>query len=160
MDCLLCHTSIDNSARETALGEGDFSWANSAPLGTLNALTHENDQWLWNAAVFQPNGSLTAGLLVIRKPQDENCAQCHGIAESSLDIPLTITADSHKRHNTERTGQLVSPQKLLNSGLNISGKENLNYPFDIHADRVVGCVSCHYSLNNPVFRKPSGAPGF
>jgi hypothetical protein len=71
MDCLLCHTSIDNSARETALGKGDFSWANSAPLGTLNALTHENNQWRWNAAVFQPDGSLTAGLLDIRKPQDK-----------------------------------------------------------------------------------------
>jgi len=151
MDCLLCHTNIDNSARETALGEGDYSWANSAPLGTLGALKRENDQWLWNAAAFQPNGSLTPGLLDIRKPLDENCALCHGIAESSLDVPLTITADSHKRHNTERTGQLISPQKLLNSGLNISGKENLNYPFDVHADRVVGCVNCHYSLNNPVF---------
>ena len=151
MDCLLCHTSLDNSARETALGEGDFSWANSAPLGTLGALTHESDQWLWNAAAFQPNGSLTPGFLDIRKPLDENCALCHGIAESSLDVPLTITADSHKRHNTERTGQLISPQKLLNSGLNISGKESLNYPFDIHTDRVVGCVNCHYSLNNPVF---------
>jgi thiosulfate reductase cytochrome b subunit len=73
------------------------------------------------------------------------------MADNSLDIPLTISADQHTRHNTDRTGQIISPQKLLNSGLNISGKEDLNYPFDVHTDRVVGCVNCHYSLNNPVY---------
>jgi thiosulfate reductase cytochrome b subunit len=35
--------------------------------------------------------------------------------------------------------------------LNIAGKEGLNHAFDIHSDRVVGCVNCHYSLNNPVY---------
>ncbi len=90
-------------------------------------------------------------MLDIRKPRDENCAQCHGIAETSLDYPLTISADQRTRHNTDRTGQIISPQKLLNSGLNISGKEELNFPFDVHTDRVVGCVNCHYSLNNPVY---------
>jgi len=151
MDCLLCHTSIDQSSRGAALEAGDFAWANSAPLSTLDVLTFENGQWQWNAAKFQVNGALSANLFEIRKPGDENCAQCHGIADNDLEAPLTITADSYKRHNTERTGQLISPQKLLNSGLNISGKEDLNYPFDVHSDRVVGCVNCHYSLNNPVY---------
>jgi Ni/Fe-hydrogenase b-type cytochrome subunit len=27
----------------------------------------------------------------------------------------------------------------------------LTHAFDVHADRVVGCVNCHYSLNNPVY---------
>ncbi len=151
MDCLLCHTRIDNAARESALERGDFEWANSLPFSTLGVLTAEQGQWHWNAADFLPDGSLRKGLLEVGKPRDENCAQCHGIVENSLDDPLTIPADIRKRHNTERTGQLISPQKLLNSGLNISGKESLNYPFDVHSDRVVGCVNCHYSLNNPVF---------
>ncbi len=151
MDCLLCHTSIDNSAREAALGNGDFAWANSAPLSTLDILVQQDGQWSWDASKFQANGALLDGLLDIRKPRDENCAQCHGIAGNSLDVALTIPADMHARHNTNRTGQIVSPQKLLNSGLNISGKEDLNYPFDVHSDRVVGCVNCHYSLNNPVY---------
>jgi thiosulfate reductase cytochrome b subunit len=152
MDCLLCHTPIeDQSARQAALGNGDFAWANSAPLSTLGVLLNVNGQWQWDATKFQPNGALQKGLLDIHKPRDENCAQCHGIAENSLDTPLTIPADLEARHNTDRTGQIISPQKLLNSGLNISGKESLNYPFDVHTDRVVGCVNCHYSLNNPVY---------
>ena len=152
MDCLLCHTAItDHSARETALASGDFAWANSASLSSLNILVLQDGEWLWDESKFQANGALQKGLLDIHKPRDENCSQCHGMADNSLDYPLTISADQHARHNTDRTGQIISPQKLLNSGLNISGKEELDYPFDVHTDRVVGCVNCHYSLNNPVF---------
>ena len=151
MDCLLCHTSIDQTARNTALANGEFAWANTAPLSSLDVLYQQDGQWLWDLSKFQFNGALQPGLLNIRKPNDQNCAQCHGIAENNLEVPLTISADLDSRHNTDRTGQIISPQKLLNSGLNISGKEELNFPFDVHTDRVVGCVNCHYSLNNPVY---------
>ncbi|MDX2416260.1 MAG: cytochrome b/b6 domain-containing protein [Xanthomonadales bacterium] len=151
MDCLLCHTDLDQSARTAALGSGDFAWANSAPLSSMEILVQADGQWQWDVSKFQANGALQKGLLDIRKPRDENCSLCHGIAENSLDRPLTIPVDQNARHNTSRTGQIISPQKLLNSGLNISNKEELNYPFDVHSDRVVGCVNCHYSLNNPVY---------
>jgi len=152
MDCLLCHTAIDDhSARESAIKNGDFAWANSASLSSLDILVQQDGQWQWDASKFQANGALQPGLLDIHKPRDENCSQCHGMAENSLDEPLTISAELGTRHNTDRTGHIISPQKLLNSGLNISGKEDLNYPFDVHSDRVVGCVNCHYSLNNPVY---------
>jgi thiosulfate reductase cytochrome b subunit len=151
MDCLLCHTDINQSARAAALGSGDFAWANSAALSTLGVLLKSDGQWLWDASKFEANGALQKDLLNIRKARDGNCALCHGIIENSLDKPLTIPADQNTRHNTNRTGQIISPQKLLNSGLNISGKENLDYPFDVHTDRVIGCVNCHYSLNNPVY---------
>ena len=151
MDCLLCHTDIDHAARDEALGNGDFAWANSASLSSLGVLVKTGEQWQWDSSMFEASGALKKGLLDIRKPRDENCALCHGIAENNLDRPLTIPESQNARHNTSRTGQLISPQKLLNSGLNIAGKEDLSYPFDVHADRVVGCVNCHYSLNNPVY---------
>jgi len=151
MDCLLCHTDIDHSARETALVSGDFAWANSASLSSMEILVQLDGQWQWDVSKFQASGALQKGLLDIRKARDKNCSLCHGIAENSLDRPLTIPVDQNARHNTNRTGQIISPQKLLNSGLNIADKEELNYPFDVHADRVVGCVNCHYSLNNPVY---------
>lgn len=157
MNCLLCHTPAgDQSARNAALAGGDFSWANSTALASLGVLTQTNGQWQWDATRFKANGALQDGLLEIRKPRDENCAQCHGMVDNSLDVPLTIPSDLATRHNTDRTGQIISPQKLLNSGLNIAGKNELNYPFDVHADRVVGCVNCHYSLNNPVYFQQRG----
>ena len=44
--------------------------------------------------------------------------------------------------------------------MNIAGKEDLDFPFDVHTDRVVGCTNCHYSLNNPVYfrQRPESRP--
>jgi Ni/Fe-hydrogenase b-type cytochrome subunit len=152
MNCLLCHSDLENhTARAELLARGEFSWANSAPLAELDVLTETEQGWQWNAEQFTEDGSLREGLLDIRKPQDENCAQCHGIADNRLDQPLTIDPDPARRISTDRTGQLISPQKLNNSGINLAGKEARAHPFDVHADRVVGCVNCHYSLNNPVY---------
>ena len=109
------------------------------------------DQRSWETASFNPDGSLQDGRLVIRKPRDENCAQCHGLVSNRLDQPLTINRDPARHDMTGQTGQIISPQKISNSGLNIAGKAELTHAFDVHADRVVSCVNCHYSLNNPVY---------
>jgi len=109
------------------------------------------DRREWTAGMFRPDGILVEGSFNIHKPKDENCAQCHGIVSNKLDVPLTIEAGSEAHSMTDLTGQIISPQKISNSGLNIAGKESLTHAFDIHADRVVGCVNCHYSLNNPVY---------
>jgi thiosulfate reductase cytochrome b subunit len=152
MDCLLCHGEPGGRRlRGEWLREGRFEWANSAHFIHIGALQAYGEERHWNAGVFDADGALHDGMLKIRKPADENCAQCHGQVNNSLEQPLVISPDPDDRHDTERTGQLISPQKLLNSGLNIAGKEALDHPFDVHSDRVVGCVNCHYSLNNPVY---------
>jgi thiosulfate reductase cytochrome b subunit len=152
MNCLMCHSDLpDHGARAKALSEGDTQWANSAPLSERAVLLKVDGRWQWNPYMFQPDGSLNEGLLSIRKPRDENCAHCHGQVSTSLESPLTVRPDAAGRSMTDRTGQIISPQKVSNSGLNIAGKETLTHAFDVHADRVVGCVNCHYSLNNPVY---------
>ncbi len=157
MDCLLCHSDLtDQSERAQALRQGDFEWANSAPFAQRDIVIKVDDgkvadRWQWNPAMFEADGSLMKGLLDIHKPRDENCAQCHGQVDNSLDNPLTITADLSGRSMTDRTGQIFSPQKLSNSGLNLADKESLTHAFDVHSDRVVACINCHYSLNNPVY---------
>jgi thiosulfate reductase cytochrome b subunit len=161
MDCLMCHGDItDPRPRETAMEAGDFAWANSVRFADRGILVKVDDRWEWNPFMFQPDGTLNDGLLAIRKPRDANCAQCHGVAENGLDVPLSLPQDPARRVVTDRTGQIVSPQKLNNSGLNLAGKESLTHPFDVHADRVVGCVNCHYSLNNPVYfqQRPESRP--
>jgi hypothetical protein len=161
MDCLMCHSDItEPGLREQALADGDFAWANSARLAARGIVARTDGAWQWNPAMFQADGTLNDGLMAIRKPRNENCAQCHGQANVGLDDPLTLTPDPARRVLTERTGQIISPQKLNDSGLNLAGKESLTHPFDVHADRVVGCVNCHYSLNNPVYfeQRPESRP--
>jgi len=152
MDCLLCHSNItDNQQRTIELQAGNFAWANTAPLSTLGIIYKSNNQWSWDPDKFNDNGHLSKGLLLIRKPQDENCAQCHGQVNNDLSTPLVLQNHFDKEGMTIRTGQILSPQKIALSGLNIAGKNKITRPFDVHSDRVLGCVSCHYSLNNPVY---------
>jgi thiosulfate reductase cytochrome b subunit len=152
MDCLMCHSDItEPQRRERAMASGDFAWANSARLAARGIVVQTDGRWEWNPFMFQPDGTLNDGLLAIRKPSDEACAQCHGQAQNGLEVPLIVEPEPARRTLTERSGQVISPQKLSNSGLNLAAKETLTHPFDVHADRVVGCVNCHYSLNNPVY---------
>ena len=152
MDCLLCHSDLtDPAARRESLQRGDDQWANSSRLTQRDILLQSDGQWIWNPDKFQADGALVEGALSIRKPRDENCAQCHGIVDTRLDTPLTVSSDLATRSMSDRNGQIISPQKISNSGMNIAGKESLTHAFDIHADRLVGCVNCHYSLNNPVY---------
>ncbi len=152
IDCLLCHSDLGGqNERGQALQRGDFEWANSMAFSQGNILTRGENGWQWNVNLFQADGSLIEGLLDVREPRDENCAQCHGLVDSSLEQPLTIPADLSQRSMTDRTGQIFSPQKLSNSGLNLENKDSLDHAFDVHSDRVVACVNCHYSLNNPVY---------
>ena len=110
----------------------------------------------FDLALFNADGSLLTGMMDIRKPLDRNCAACHSLVDNDLDEPLTIPPRSPGLNMTDRTGQIISPQKISNSGLNLANKNTLTHPFDVHADRVVGCVDCHYSLNNPVYYRESG----
>jgi thiosulfate reductase cytochrome b subunit len=152
LDCLLCHGAADGlEPRAQWLRDGRFEWANSARFTKTGVLRRVDRQWQWQPGAFGPGGVLAGEGLLVRKPEDANCGQCHGQVDDSLEEPLVISADPGQRHDSERTGQLVSPQKLKNSGLNIADKNGLDRPFDVHSDRVVGCVNCHYSLNNPVF---------
>ncbi|MCB0184670.1 MAG: hypothetical protein KDE31_10410, partial [Caldilineaceae bacterium] len=56
----------------------------------------------------------------------------------NLDEPQTAT-----------TGQVISGQRINESGLNLADKESLTLSWDIHAERGLKCTDCHYALNNP-----------
>jgi thiosulfate reductase cytochrome b subunit len=38
----------------------------------------------------------------------------------------------------------------------MAGKDDLSRTWDVHAERVVGCTDCHYSLNNPAYATEPG----
>jgi hypothetical protein len=59
--------------------------------------------------------------------------------------------------STETKGQIFSPQLLSRSGMNLKGKEDLDLPWDIHAEWLLECSDCHFLPNDPAYiRKGEG----
>ncbi len=158
MDCFLCHfTQPNNAARVAALQSGAFQWANTATLVGTGLLEVTGSDYTWNRAAFSPDGNLLPESITIQDPTNANCAQCHGVVQTTKS-PLTLTGCALDNWQTATTGQVISPEKISNSGMNLAGKESLTRSFDIHAERGLNCTDCHYSLNNPAYYQAGDSP--
>ncbi len=156
MNCFLCHTvTPNNEARVATLASGAFKWANTATLLGTGIVEQSGNTWQWNAAAFDENGELKEGSIAIQDPTNENCSNCHGLVHVDAQTPLVVDGCTPDQWTTVTTGQIVSPQKIANSGMNLAGKEELSRSWDVHAERVVNCTDCHYSLNNPIYYQES-----
>ncbi len=153
MNCFLCHMpSPNNEARVQALQAGEFGWANSATLLGSGLIEQQaNGAWRWNEAAFTQDGTLVDELVTIRDPQNANCGQCHGLVHVDPQTPLILNECTPAQWSTITSGQVFSPQRLAESGANVANKDEMSRSYDVHAERVLGCTDCHYSLNNPVY---------
>ena len=156
MDCFLCHLpEANNAARIVTMQAGDFKWAGTATLSGTEVVSLANGRFQYNADAFAEDGLLRDGLVNVQDPTNANCGSCHGVVHTDLNTPLTLDSLQTGDWSTLTTGQVMSPQRLLNSGLNLANKETLSRSWDIHMERVVDCVDCHYALNNPVYYQES-----
>lgn len=158
MDCFLCHLDQpDHAARTAALASGEFGWANTATLAATGIATHTAAGWQWNAAAFGDDGALLPAYVRVQDPTNANCAQCHGLVHTDIATPLTIAGCDTANPQTATTGQVISGQKIAQSGVNVADKASLNRAWDIHAERQLSCTDCHYALNNPAHVQESDA---
>jgi thiosulfate reductase cytochrome b subunit len=151
MNCFLCHIENPNlETRKDVISGGNFSYASMATLvGTGIVFRSAIDGGIdYNIEAFDENGELKSDILKIQDPTNANCAACHGEVHAGT-APLTYTACDLDYPQTATTGQVVSPQKISASGINLSGKKDINRSWDIHAERQIECTDCHYALNNP-----------
>ncbi len=151
MNCFVCHLEDpNNQLRASVIRSGNFDDANTATLIGTGIVTEKvlND-WVYNPEAFDENGELKSDFVKIQDPTNANCAACHGEIHTDASQPLTIQAGDLDYPQTATTGQVVSGQKISESGVNLSGKTELNRSWDIHAERQLQCTDCHYALNNP-----------
>jgi hypothetical protein len=149
MDCFLCHMDNPNyEARLEAIASGKFELANTATLLESGLVIQTEEGFQWNETAFLENGEINEETVFIKDPTNANCAACHGEVHTD-DQPLTLRAGDLNYPQTATTGQVISAQKISESGVNLSGKAELNRPWDIHAERQLQCTDCHYALNNP-----------
>lgn len=153
IDCFLCHTTnFDRLSRDEMLRKGQFKWAVTATLRKTGIVTREKNGWQYNRQLFDANGFVSADVLQIIDPTTENCAQCHGFGTSGHQSFNPIFSNNILR-GTLKMGRVFSPEFISESNLNIKGKDSLNFAWDVHAERLVSCSNCHYSVNNPAYNK-------
>ncbi|MCZ7673340.1 MAG: hypothetical protein M5U34_42615 [Chloroflexi bacterium] len=120
-------------------------------------VANEGNEYVWNQDAFDEEGNLLLEYVTVQDPTNDNCGACHGLVHTDVQTPLELDGCTPEQWSTITTGQINSPQRIANSGLNISHKGDLSRSFDVHAERVVGCTDCHFSLNNPVYYQESEA---
>ncbi|MBI3159925.1 MAG: cytochrome b/b6 domain-containing protein [Chloroflexi bacterium] len=161
MNCFLCHLSQpDNAARIAALEAGRFAWANTATLAATGWVIPAGNVYAWNPDAFVENGELKPEFVAIQDPAAANCGLCHGQVNADLSQPVVLGDSFAADWRTLTTGQVISGQRISNSGINLQSKAEITRSWDIHAERGLECVDCHYSLNNPVLaqRDPASQP--
>lgn len=158
MNCFLCHVDQPNNpARLAALAAGETLWANTATLVDSGIVTRTDSGYGYNADAFAEDGSLKPEYVTLQDPRSDNCGACHGLVHLENQTPLNLTIGDEQLWRTFTTGQVISPQRITNSAANLSGRSDLARPWDVHAERVLNCVDCHFSINNPVYMQPAAA---
>ena len=158
MNCFLCHIpQPNNESRIETIHAGDFGWANTATLEGTGIVEKVANRFTWNTEAFDENGELLEDFVQIQDPTNNNCGQCHGLVHDNVEDPLVTYGCVPDRWSTITTGQIISPQRLSDSGMNLANKEQLTRSWDVHAERLLKCTDCHYSLNNPLYYEESGA---
>lgn len=153
MNCLSCHSQRFNlkavleSQKAGAFADG----ATAALLGS--GLVHQSPEgWVYDRAAFQPDGHLSADRLGLKPADAKACGRCHGLVHTE-ETPISLAMLDLKHPSAAlATGRIYSGQRQVDSALNLPSKAEQTAPFDVHAERLLGCPDCHHSLNNPVFR--------
>jgi thiosulfate reductase cytochrome b subunit len=152
MNCFLCHLDNPNTeARRAQLAAGSFEFVNTATLLDTGIVNKTEDGYIWVEDAFDEEGNIKVDLLNIQEPDNENCGICHGSVDDDIETPLNLPTCKAENWTTQTTGQIMSPQRISESALNLADKDELSRPWDVHVERMVNCADCHYSLNNPVF---------
>lgn len=148
LNCFVCHLpSPDQAARVHALEEGAFRWAATATLAGTGLVHSEGERWTWDRSRFDDAGHPAATAFDITAPTSRHCGACHGLVQRGDDpVEPRYGVDEW---STETTGQIFSPQRIYLSAMNVAGKDTLTRPWDVHAERLLECTSCHGSPNNP-----------
>ena len=84
---------------------------------------------------------------VFIKPTQNQCGNCHGVVETSKNGIFYFPNAEHSS-KTELTGEVYSYQRISDSDMNITNRDNINRSWDIHAERMVECTDCHYNTDN------------
>ncbi len=154
MNCFICHLDEpDNAARIESLASGHFDWASTATLANTGLVQRQGDSWSYDTAAFDDDGSVSSESLNLGPPMTRHCGQCHGQTHNeSSPLKLDLTS---RAWSTATKGQVFSSQRIFESAVNLRDKQQATRPWDVHAQALLDCKDCHFSMNNPAAYEPS-----
>jgi hypothetical protein len=150
-DCFICHApKASRGDRRERVSTGDFRWANTATLAKSDLLLKDAAGRLtYDRKAFNADGTVKSEVLNLSDPPLENCAQCHGFSARNASTIQPIQHADILR-GAEKAGWVYNGSKISETvSPRIMGKEKMDYPWDVHAAKGLGCIDCHFSPNNP-----------
>ncbi len=158
-NCAICHVRGAAVASDPRLPLVAHQSAGLEALGLVRIALDASGalQPSWNRAAFAADGSVDPAQFVVQAPSSEACGSCHGIASR---VEPKLSDWGEKARLTETTGQLFVANRISDSTLNVAGRAELARPWDVHAERLLECRDCHFSLNDPsaAFRSTAARP--
>ena len=151
VDCFLCHIrNFNRPERDEQIREGYFEWASTATLEGTGIVLNEIGELIYIPGAFNEDGSVKADLLRLDEPAPENCGQCHGFVGLGENENIVRPFFSRELlRGTKKFGRVWSSGKIKNSNVNLEGKEEMDFPWSVHAEKKLKCQDCHFSPNDP-----------
>lgn len=119
---------------------------------------HVEDVAAWSAEAFDEDGLLRREVVGVGSATSERCGRCHGLVVLPGE-PVSLPEDYASVRQLDikgfryglsvTTGTIYSGQPVSKSYVNLENKGELSFPWDVHAERLVGCPACHAAANNP-----------
>ncbi|MBL0311553.1 MAG: hypothetical protein IPP78_02330 [Holophagaceae bacterium] len=150
-DCFIGHVpKASRGDRRELVSTGNFRWANNATLAKSDiVLKDSKGNFTYNRKSFNTDGTVKSDVLNLSDPPLDNCAQCHGFSARNASTIQPIQHADILR-GTEKAGWIYNGSKISETiSPRIAGKEKMDYPWDVHAAKGLGCIDCHFSPNNP-----------
>ncbi len=151
-DCFLCHLpGYDAEARRKAILAGDSERAIAAGLAGLGLAQVDQQGVHWKASAFDRSGNWPVDTHPMSDPKDNHCGACHPLVHKD---PAALEWPQEGSQLPE-WGMVWSPQRIKAGAINLEGKQQATRSWDVHAERMLECISCHHSGNHPAYRLES-----
>lgn len=151
VDCFLCHVrNFNRPARDEQMREGYFAYALTATLLGTGIVEDQYGEYVYRPEAFNEDGTVKSEFLRLDEPGPENCGQCHGfvgMGDHKNEIQPFFSGELLR--GTKKFGRIWSEGKIKDSDVNLVGKDAMDFAWDVHAEKKVLCIDCHFSPNNP-----------
>lgn len=147
-NCIVCHFKESRNDNNTGPIHLLIQQPTNQHCGQCHGLVHTE-----NTPVLIPGdfSRLDPGLDMNGNRMEIPYASLDEVYNDQIDLNNMTTPLPTTYNLTQQTGIIMASQDLFDSALNLEGKEQLHFPWDVHVRRQLDCTACHFIGNDPRF---------